>query len=308
MPSSSFAAVPTSCRSLILVEMGNHQHASSRSVQRRAESEMRSLEKLVIDVRAAKTLLLEVREELACLVEPTLLTRTKISPALLPIVWRFGRNSLIRMNVSDTDSNEEDRNGNTDQGYSREEHFLRPIEFYRLYVLLRDLAEAKSATASDNVNSVEINESDECCLCMDAAVNVVLPCAHGFCEDCLSDWTQQSSDGQQDSTCPMCRRALREASDELWTLGDTNDMRADASSARCRFLAGQVMQAITRRRQSTSQSSTAESAPAESTPTESTTTTTEDSIDFTYDGVEDPSSLSEEEQLRYILSRSMIDQ
>merc|ERR1711924_432138 len=51
-------------------------------------------------------------------------------------------------------------------------------------------------------------EKEECCVCMESAVEVVLPCSHAFCKKCNNDWMHQSAYGD----CPVCRAPVRTTS------------------------------------------------------------------------------------------------
>ena len=56
---------------------------------------------------------------------------------------------------------------------------------------------------------------EECPICLDAVVEVVLPCSHGFCRDCVRSWEGLSS------TCPVCRGVTaRSEAGEQWELLD----------------------------------------------------------------------------------------
>lgn len=69
------------------------------------------------------------------------------------------------------------------------------------------------ATTSDTAQS-ESEEDAECMICMENAVEVVLPdCNHAFCRKCLDEWTAVSK------TCPMCR-SITESNDSLWIMAE----------------------------------------------------------------------------------------
>ena len=48
-------------------------------------------------------------------------------------------------------------------------------------------------------------EEKICEICFDKTKEVVLACAHAFCEGCISDWTKK------DKHCPYCREDLSSA-------------------------------------------------------------------------------------------------
>lgn len=69
-------------------------------------------------------------------------------------------------------------------------------------------------TNGSNIANSESEEDAECMICMDNAVEVVLPdCNHAFCRKCLDEWTAVSK------TCPMCR-SITESNDSLWIMAE----------------------------------------------------------------------------------------
>ena len=97
-----------------------------------------------------------------------------------------------------------------------------------------------SLTSSGAVKpGTDSTEDSECMICMENAVEVVLPdCNHAFCKKCLEEWTAVSK------TCPMCR-SHTESNDTLWIMAENptsdqlfsslsdllNKLRSEASSA-----------------------------------------------------------------------------
>jgi hypothetical protein len=72
---------------------------------------------------------------------------------------------------------------------------------------------ALSASGTVNRGS-DPGEDSECMICMENAVEVVLPdCNHAFCKKCLDEWTAVSK------TCPMCR-SHTESNDTLWIMAE----------------------------------------------------------------------------------------
>eukprot|EP00347_Sterkiella_histriomuscorum_P007125 403350166 len=46
----------------------------------------------------------------------------------------------------------------------------------------------------------QCTEDNECSICMNSHVNIVLPCMHQFCENCITDWYMKNE------SCPQCRK------------------------------------------------------------------------------------------------------
>lgn len=63
-------------------------------------------------------------------------------------------------------------------------------------------------TAPVAVEKVEEAET-ECSICLNEKLEVVLPCTHAFCSDCIADWITR------DKECPMCRDDLNSRLNEL---------------------------------------------------------------------------------------------
>ena len=96
-------------------------------------------------------------------------------------------------------------------------------------------ATSSSATAAssnaDGNDDEEEDDSEECSICMDNKLEVVVNCGHAFCEECHARWCRVSM------TCPICRqilpRELEDESDASFALVDFNDVR-DATRMRDR--------------------------------------------------------------------------
>lgn len=48
----------------------------------------------------------------------------------------------------------------------------------------------------------ECSGTDECCICMDRKAQILLPCAHNYCEQCIDAW------GATSHLCPLCRQKM----------------------------------------------------------------------------------------------------
>lgn len=45
----------------------------------------------------------------------------------------------------------------------------------------------------------EGKEEEICCICMETKTNLILSCAHNFCEKCIKEWQISQK------SCPICR-------------------------------------------------------------------------------------------------------
>lgn len=52
---------------------------------------------------------------------------------------------------------------------------------------------------------------NECSICMDRKMDVLLPCAHSFCTPCIEQWNESNK------SCPICCEELKNT-DESWVM------------------------------------------------------------------------------------------
>ncbi|CAF0991794.1 unnamed protein product [Brachionus calyciflorus] len=58
--------------------------------------------------------------------------------------------------------------------------------------------------AMQNIDESSLKDDDICCICMVEKTNLILSCAHNYCENCIEEWKITSK------TCPICRCIVKD--------------------------------------------------------------------------------------------------
>ena len=62
----------------------------------------------------------------------------------------------------------------------------------------------------------EASSLEECCVCLERRPDLILPCAHAYCVQCIEQWNVNHK------TCPVCRETV-DCTEEGWVISDGPD-------------------------------------------------------------------------------------
>ncbi|XP_059609473.1 RING finger protein 141-like [Phlebotomus argentipes] len=75
------------------------------------------------------------------------------------------------------------------------------------------ITHTQSPTGSSSLDSGGPESASECCICLDRAPEVLLPCAHTYCCPCIEQWNVNNK------FCPICQEELN-STDDTWVLSE----------------------------------------------------------------------------------------
>uniref|UniRef100_A0A8C8SR23 RING finger protein 141 n=1 Tax=Pelusios castaneus TaxID=367368 RepID=A0A8C8SR23_9SAUR len=121
---------------------------------------------------------------------------------------------------------------NKTSGIVEASRIMNLYQFIQLYkditsqaagVLAQSSASEETATSLSSVSSCQaslwmgrvkqLTDEEECCICMDGRADLILPCAHSFCQKCIDKWSDRHRN------CPICRLQVTGANDS-WVVSD----------------------------------------------------------------------------------------
>lgn len=79
-------------------------------------------------------------------------------------------------------------------------------------MLMSSLASNLSSPTNSHCSTPE-DPWNECSICMDRKMDVLLPCTHSFCTPCIEQWNENNK------SCPICCEELKNT-DESWVMTD----------------------------------------------------------------------------------------
>ncbi|XP_030056847.1 RING finger protein 141 [Microcaecilia unicolor] len=121
---------------------------------------------------------------------------------------------------------------NKSSGILEASRIMNLYQFIQLYkditsqaagVLAQEIAAPEGAGNLSSVSSCqaslwmgrvkELTDEEECCICMDSRADLILPCAHSFCQKCIDKWSDRNRN------CPICRLQVAGSKDS-WVVSD----------------------------------------------------------------------------------------